>query len=61
MTTLPRVLVVGHEAARQGAPIVLLHLLEWLNEQGAFDVDVVLGAGGPLVERYRELAPHIVV
>lgn len=60
-TTRPRVLVVGHEAARQGAPIVLLHLLEWLRDQDALDFDLVLGAGGPLVDRYRELARHTVV
>src|SRR5687767_11729030 len=57
----PRVVFVGHEASRSGAPIVLLYLLRWLRENGAVNAELVLPKGGPLVGSYRELVPTSVV
>ncbi|QDV36257.1 glycosyltransferase family 4 protein [Tautonia plasticadhaerens] len=52
-----RVLFIGHEASRTGAPILLLHLLRWLRGGGDVHFRVLLGKGGPIEGGYRELAP----
>lgn len=51
------VVFVAHEAQRSGAPIALLNLLRWLRETTEMSFAVVLGADGPLVEEFEELAP----
>ncbi len=50
-----RVLFVGHEASRTGAPIMLLHLLRWLREHTDIDFDLLLRRDGELVEDYCEV------
>ena len=56
-----RILFVGHDASRTGAPIVLLQLLRWLKTNTDLHFGVLLGHGGPLVDEYRSLAPTWVV
>src|SRR4051812_6686557 len=56
-----RVLFVGHEASRTGAPIMLLHLLRWLRANTDIDFDLVLRAGGALIEEYGKVATVFVM
>lgn len=52
-----RILFIGHEAARTGAPIVLLYYLQWLREnQPHWKIDLLLLRGGDLEEEYRKVA-----
>lgn len=52
----PRVLFVGHEATRSGAPRMLLWLLEWLRAQTQCDCELVLRRAGPLTPAYARYA-----
>jgi len=60
VTGSTRILAVSHDAGRQGAPIVLLQLLQWLRKRGAVDFDVVLGVDGPLRTQFEGLARTVV-
>jgi glycosyltransferase involved in cell wall biosynthesis len=52
-----RILFIGHEASRTGAPIVLLNLLRWFKANCTeFDIDLLLLKGGPLTDDYREVS-----
>lgn len=53
------ILFVAHEAHRTGAPIALLNFLRWERQAGSGDIAVLVGTDGPLIERFRELAPVI--
>lgn len=55
--TLPRVLFIGHDATRTGAPIVLLDILRWLKTHSRLDFALLLGRGGPLTDDYRAVCP----
>lgn len=51
-------LVLGHAADRTGPPVYLVHLLRWLRaHRPDAEVEVVLLAGGELLDEMRELAP----
>ncbi len=53
----PWVRFLGHGAERSGPPIYLLRLLRWWNRTPPpFDIEVVLGRPGPLVDAYRQVA-----
>lgn len=55
------VLFVGHEASRTGAPLVLLHLLRWLQAEMQLPLSILLLHGGPLVPQFQQLGPvHVV-
>jgi len=52
-----RILFIGHEAGRSGAPIVLLYYLQWLKEKRPdYKPDLLLLSGGDLEEEYRKVA-----
>lgn len=54
---MKRLLFIGHEATRTGAPMLLLHFLRWLNARGdACEVDVLLLRDGELADDYRQVA-----
>ena len=59
-----RVVVLGHDAGRTGAPMLLLGLLRWAHRHEPVEIDVVLRRGGPLIGplaelgRVRSLRPH---
>lgn len=55
---MKRILFIGHEASRSGAPMILLHFLEWLKENDSpFEADLLLlQGGGDLTEEYRKAA-----
>lgn len=55
-----KVLMVGHEASRSGAPLILLRLIEALHSLTGVEVFLFLERGGPLLEDYRRLA-HVLV
>ena len=59
----PRVLIVAHELTLTGSPMNLLHLLRWLVEKRANEVDleVLALARGALKSRFRNLAPVTVL
>lgn len=46
------VLFVGHEASRTGAPILLLHLLRWLQRCSKLETRLLLDRSGPLSPDY---------
>ena len=52
-----RALVVGHDASRAGAQLLLLHLLTWLKTNSDIHTDVLLIRGGELVPDFKTLAP----
>ena len=52
-----KVLFIGHEASRTGAPLLLLHFLKWLRQETRFEFEVLLKNGGDLVDDYRQVAP----
>jgi glycosyltransferase involved in cell wall biosynthesis len=55
--TLPRVLFIGHDGTRTGAPIVLLDILRWLKKHSRLDFALLLERGGPLTDDYRAICP----
>jgi hypothetical protein len=55
------ILVLGHDAQRAGAQMILLQIVAWLRRATSLDVRVILGSGGQLLRRYRELSDVIVL
>jgi glycosyltransferase involved in cell wall biosynthesis len=52
---MKRVLFIGHDANRAGAPIILLHFLQWLKENNSlFKADLLLFQSGALEAEYRK-------
>ncbi len=58
---MQKILFVGHEASRTGAPIALLHIIRWLKINGGVEPYVLLLRGGPLVEDYARTCPTTVL
>ena len=52
-----RVLFIGNDASRSGAPMVLLHLIGWLKQNTNWTMGLLLPADGPLREEYASLVP----
>lgn len=50
-----KVLFIGHDAWRTGAPLLLLHFLRWLKKNSHLQFALLLRSGGDLVPEYREL------
>lgn len=50
-----RMLAIGHDASRTGAPATLLELLRWAHQERGVEVTTVLLAGGPLVDAFAEI------
>ena len=53
---MKRLLLIGHDANRAGAQLVLLNLMRLLKAEG-FQMRLLLGEGGPLVNDYRAVCP----
>lgn len=51
-----KLLLIGHDANRAGAQLVLLQLMRLLREQGV-QMHLLLGEAGPLLADYQALAP----
>lgn len=56
-----KILFIGHEATRTGAPILLLHLLQWLKRNSGMQFEILLKKGGPLEGDFAALAPTTVL
>jgi len=56
VTGSTRVLVVSHDAGRQGAPMVMLEMLRWFQANTEIESEVVLHMGGPLRPLLDEVA-----
>ncbi len=50
-------LLIGHDANRAGAQLVLLNLMRRLKGAGSFRLHLLLGEGGPLLDEYRAICP----
>src|SRR6185295_9917785 len=57
MSVVKKVLFIGHDGSRTGAPIVLLHLLRWLKSNTDISFEIVLRGDGELRTEYEALAP----
>jgi glycosyltransferase involved in cell wall biosynthesis len=53
----PRILFLSHSASRNGATIVLLHLLRWLKQKVDYPIEVVINGRGELVPEFKAVAP----
>jgi glycosyltransferase involved in cell wall biosynthesis len=60
MKTKPRILFLIHSASRNGATILLLHLLQWLKGMVDWEIEVLIRGSGPLLDEIRSLAPTTV-
>lgn len=57
----PRVLFVGHDASRTGAPAVGLSFVRWLAARHVAELGIALLGPGPLEPEYRRVAPTTVL
>lgn len=57
---MKRLLLIGHEATRTGAPMILLTIVRELSARGV-RCEVVLLRGGPLVQDFAAVAPTTVL
>jgi len=51
-----KILFIGHDASLTGAPMVLLHILRWLQRNTSIETYLILLKGGPLYNQYREVS-----
>jgi len=50
-----KILFISHEASRTGAPLILLHLLKWLNKNTEnLQFDVLLIKRGAMADDFRK-------
>jgi glycosyltransferase involved in cell wall biosynthesis len=56
-----KVLFMSHDGSRTGAPMVLLHLLEWLRQNTPIQFEIVLREGGELQRDFAAVAPTSVL
>lgn len=56
-----KVLFISHEASRSGAPIVLLHLLNWIKRNTHLQFEILLLNDGPLKSNFEQLAKTFVL
>jgi glycosyltransferase involved in cell wall biosynthesis len=52
-----KVLFIGHEASRTGAPLLMLELMKWLAANSTVNPSVLLKRGGEIESDYRAIAP----
>jgi glycosyltransferase involved in cell wall biosynthesis len=60
MNSRPRILFVSHAASRNGATILLLHLLRWLRANTDFEIETLVNGGGELVDEFKDVGPATV-
>ena len=48
------ILFVGHDASRTGAPILLLHLIQWIKENTTLNCQLLLGRDGELRSEFEK-------
>jgi glycosyltransferase involved in cell wall biosynthesis len=52
-----KVLFLGHDASRTGAPLLLLEIVRWLASNSAIEPEVLLKRGGVILPDFRAVAP----
>lgn len=55
MNRRPRILFVSHSASRNGATLLLLHLLQWLQHSTDYHIEVLICDNGELTEEFQSL------
>jgi glycosyltransferase involved in cell wall biosynthesis len=53
MSAKRHILFVSHSASRNGATLLLLHLLQWLRERTDYQLEVLMNGSGELVRDFR--------
>src|SRR4051794_30535664 len=53
----PSILFLNHSGSRNGASLLLLHLVEWLRVNTSFRLEVLSDGGGPLIDDFRSVVP----
>lgn len=56
-----KILFVGHQASRTGAPLVLWHFLKWLKNNSEIEFEILLRDGGDVLADFQALAPTSVL
>jgi glycosyltransferase involved in cell wall biosynthesis len=56
-----RILFLGHEASRTGAPLLLLEIIGWLKQHTAVNPAIILLRGGELTKRYQHFGPTTIL
>lgn len=56
-----RILLIGHDAYRHGAQMLLLNMAKIYRQQFGMDVVIVLKEGGPLIADYQQIAQTVVL
>lgn len=56
----PRILFLSHSASRNGASILLLHFLQWLQRRGELDVEVLFTGTGALLLEFQSVARTLI-
>lgn len=51
-----KILFIGHDAGRNGAPLLLLLFLKWLRQNSTLEFEILLRSGGDLTPEYRAIA-----
>lgn len=57
----PRILFISHSASRNGATILLLHLLRWLKTQVDWEIEVLVNGRGPLLDEFRSIGKTMIL
>lgn len=52
---MSKILFLGTDASRTGAPVVLMNLLRWMKKNTPHELEVFLERGGPLLSEFEEL------
>ena len=55
MKDKPRLLFVSHAATRNGATILLLSILRWLNARNQFRIEILVNGSGDLLDEFRAI------
>jgi glycosyltransferase involved in cell wall biosynthesis len=57
-----KILFISHEASRTGAPLILLHLIKWLNSNSQnMKFDILLINGGAIADDFKEECANVFV
>src|SRR5258708_1007590 len=56
-----KILFISHDAARTGAPILLIQILKWLRKESGSLIQIVLINGGELEPDFKALGKVIVI
>jgi glycosyltransferase involved in cell wall biosynthesis len=56
---MKKILFISHDASRAGAPLVLLHFLQWLQKEGKkIKMDIVFLKGGDLMSDFNKVSQN---